>query len=94
MLNVIRDVLGIGVLAVLAYPFLLKHIQFFNIGNDWYVYLLSFIFLDFASYWTHRIAHTINYFWNKTIVIEGHNVESLWPFYFSFHLGNESITSL
>ena len=68
LLNVIRDVLGIGVLAVLAYPFLLKHIQFFNIGNEWYVYLLSFIFLDFASYWTHRIAHTINYFWNSHVV--------------------------
>lgn len=68
LLNVIRDVLGIGILAVLAYPFLIKHIQIFNIGSAWYVYLITFISLDFASYWTHRIAHTVNYFWNSHVV--------------------------
>ncbi len=66
--NVIRDVLGIGVLSLVAYPFILKHINIINIGNEWYVYLLTIICLDFAGYWTHRIAHYVNYFWNGHVI--------------------------
>lgn len=68
LLNIIRDVLGIGVLAVLAYPWLVSHINIFDIGSHWSVYIISIIALDFAGYWTHRIAHVVNYFWNGHVV--------------------------
>lgn len=32
------------------------------------MYVSAFIVLDFAGYWTHRIDHKINFFWNAHIV--------------------------
>lgn len=66
--NIIRDVLGLGVLSVIAYPFLLAHLNVFHLPNTWYMYIIAFICLDFAGYWTHRIAHHVNYFWNSHVV--------------------------
>lgn len=68
LLYIIRDVFGIGILAILAYPWLVSKIQILAIGDAWYVYLIGFIIIDFASYWTHRIAHVVNYFWNSHVV--------------------------
>jgi len=66
--NTLRDVIGLGVLSLIAYPFILKHLNIFNIGNHWYVYLLAAISLDFAGYWMHRIMHNVNYFWNSHVI--------------------------
>lgn len=68
LMNIIRDVLAIGVLSVVAYPFLLEKLSLINIGNNWYTYLLTVVFLDFAGYWGHRIAHEYNYFWNGHVI--------------------------
>lgn len=68
MTHIVRDVLGIGVLSVIAYPFLLAHLNVVYLPNTWYMYLIAFICLDFAGYWTHRIAHHVNYFWNSHVI--------------------------
>jgi hypothetical protein len=39
-----------------------------DIQSTWLVYLLSFIAIDFSSYWSHRLNHSINIFWNRHVV--------------------------
>ena len=62
--NAVKDVLGLSV-SILTYSWLVNHIAFFKIENTLIVYIIAFIALDFQGYWMHRIAHTINFFWNK-----------------------------
>ena len=62
--NAVKDVLGLSV-SVLTYSWLVNHIAFFKIENTLIVYIIAFIALDFQGYCTHRIAHKINFFWNK-----------------------------
>ena len=65
--NVIKDSLGL-VVVILSYPFLLKHLALFDIEATWQLYVLGFIAVDFAGYWSHRLNHSINYFWNHHII--------------------------
>ena len=65
--NSTKDVLGLSV-AIISYGWLVKHMAIMHIQATWLVYLIAFLTLDFAGYWTHRIAHTYNFFWNNHIV--------------------------
>lgn len=65
--NVTKDVLGLS-LVIISYPFLLKWLALFSIPNTIVVYIIAFIALDFAGYWTHRVQHVVNLFWNGHIV--------------------------
>ena len=65
--NVTKDVLGLSV-AVISYQWLYGQFGFLEIKATWLVYVLAFFALDFAGYWTHRIAHEYNIFWNNHIV--------------------------
>ena len=65
--NVTKDVLGLSV-AVISYQWLFTQFSFFTIEATWAVYFIAFFALDFAGYWTHRIAHEYNIFWNNHIV--------------------------
>ena len=65
--NVTKDVLGLSV-AVISYQWLYTQFSFFTIEATWVVYVIAFFALDFAGYWTHRIAHEYNIFWNNHIV--------------------------
>ncbi|MGM0946319.1 MAG: sterol desaturase family protein [Bacteroidota bacterium] len=65
--NVTKDVLGLS-LAVISYQWLHSKLGFFQIEATWLVYLIAFFALDFAGYWTHRIAHEYNLFWNNHII--------------------------
>ncbi len=67
MTNVTKDVLGLSV-AVISYGWLFEKFSFFEIQATWAVYVIAFFALDFAGYWTHRIAHEYNIFWNNHIV--------------------------
>ena len=40
----------------------------YEIKTTWLVYLIAFLSLDFATYWSHRLAHEVNFFWNKHLV--------------------------
>jgi len=55
---------------ILGYGWMVAHL---NIGwlsfeQEWPWYLLAWIGIDFASYWTHRWNHSINLFWNRHII--------------------------
>ena len=65
--NVTKDVLGLSV-AILSYQWMVNHLRVISIESTWLTYLVAFMALDFAGYWTHRIAHTYNFFWNNHII--------------------------
>ena len=65
--NVTKDVLGLSV-SVLSYAWLVGHLAVFKVENTLLVYLICFLALDFAGYWTHRIKHRVNLFWNAHLV--------------------------
>ena len=65
--NILKDVLGLTIV-ILSYDFMLKHLAVFEIEATWLLYILAFIGLDFAGYWSHRFEHKINIFWNRHII--------------------------
>lgn len=65
--NVTKDVLGLS-LAILAYPWLVRHLALVHIESSVLVYIIAFIALDLAGYWVHRVQHIYNFFWNGHII--------------------------
>ena len=65
--NSTKDVLGLSI-AIISYGWLVNHLAIIHLQSSWVLYLIAFIALDFAGYWTHRLAHTYNFFWNNHIV--------------------------
>ena len=65
--NAIKDVLGLTIIIV-SYGWMVDNMALIEIKATWLVYLLAIIGLDFAGYWVHRVAHTVNYFWNHHII--------------------------
>src|SRR6056300_674941 len=65
--NSIKNLLGLGVLLI-SYPYLLEQLSIVKLDNQWWVWMVAFIFIDFAGYWSHRISHKINLFWNDHII--------------------------
>jgi sterol desaturase/sphingolipid hydroxylase (fatty acid hydroxylase superfamily) len=62
--NAIKDALGI-VFVIVSYSFLVSKLAVFEIKSTLFLYIIGFIILDFYGYCTHRLAHSINFFWNK-----------------------------
>jgi sterol desaturase/sphingolipid hydroxylase (fatty acid hydroxylase superfamily) len=62
--NVVKDVLGLSV-SILAYSWLVSKVAIFQVESTFWTYAIAFVALDFSGYWTHRIAHQVNFFWNK-----------------------------
>ncbi|HVZ55374.1 MAG TPA: sterol desaturase family protein [Chitinophagaceae bacterium] len=65
--NVTKDVLGLSV-AIISYGWLERHMALTHVKGTWLTYLVAFLALDFAGYWTHRIQHVVNLFWNGHII--------------------------
>jgi len=65
--NILKDSMGI-ILIIISYPFLEKKIGLFQLESSFTLYLIAFICIDFASYWSHRLNHKINIFWNQHII--------------------------
>ncbi len=65
--NSTKDVLGLSI-AIISYGWLVKHLAITKIEATWALYLIAFFALDFAGYWIHRLAHSVNFFWNNHIV--------------------------
>jgi alkylglycerol monooxygenase len=67
MTNVTKDVLGLS-LIVISYEWMVNQFELVQFEATWITYVIAFIALDFAGYWTHRIAHEYNIFWNNHII--------------------------
>jgi sterol desaturase/sphingolipid hydroxylase (fatty acid hydroxylase superfamily) len=65
--NSTKDVLGLSI-AIISYEWLVQHIAVYHVQSSWLLYLIAFIALDFSGYWVHRLAHSVNFFWNNHIV--------------------------
>ncbi|MFN5421979.1 MAG: sterol desaturase family protein [bacterium] len=65
--NVTKDVLGLSV-AIISYGWMVEHMSLIQLNSGIIVYVISFLALDFAGYWIHRIQHTTNIFWNAHII--------------------------
>ncbi|MEL6670592.1 MAG: sterol desaturase family protein [Bacteroidota bacterium] len=62
--NTIKDSLKL-VVVILSYPVLLSWLGLWEMEATWQAYVLGFIAIDFAGYWSHRLAHSVNLFWNR-----------------------------
>ena len=65
--NVIKDVLGLTVV-IISYAWVEERVGVLDIEATWWVYLVAFLGSDFAGYWSHRLSHQVNYFWNHHII--------------------------
>ncbi len=65
--NVIKDSLGLVVILV-SYPFLLHTLALFEIETTWLLYVVGFVAIDLAGYGSHRLNHTVNFFWNTHVI--------------------------
>lgn len=64
--NVITGFFAKGI-ALAAY-FLVYQFRLFDLGAQWWVWVLCFFAEDFAYYWHHRISHASRYFWASHVV--------------------------
>jgi alkylglycerol monooxygenase len=65
--NVVKDVVGLSI-TVISYEWLVSNLAITHVQNTVLVYVIAFFALDFSGYWVHRIAHTVNFFWNNHII--------------------------
>jgi len=67
MTNTLKDLLGLAIVIV-SYSWMVDHIALVTINSELWLYLLCFVLVDFASYWSHRFNHEINLMWNRHII--------------------------
>lgn len=65
--NSVKDVLNLTIVIV-SYNFLFDQFHIFKTDNNIYLYIIAFVGLDFAGYWSHRLEHRVNIFWNRHII--------------------------
>ncbi|GAA4273546.1 sterol desaturase family protein [Aquimarina gracilis] len=65
--DTLRSLTGLAVI-IISYDWMVDHIAMIEIKSSGWLYILTFIGLDFAGYWSHRFNHTINLFWNRHII--------------------------
>ena len=65
--NTIKSVLGLTIF-IIGYEKLEGWIALYEVKATGLVYLIAFLSLDFATYWSHRLSHEVNFFWNKHLV--------------------------
>ena len=67
MTNTIKSILGLSVI-IISYGWMVERVAMFEIQSTLWLYVLAFIGIDFAAYWSHRFNHVVNLFWNRHIV--------------------------
>ncbi len=64
IINSLKDVLGLSV-TLLSYEWMSIHLALFQQEVSIASIIIAFIVIDFYGYWSHRLSHQINFFWNK-----------------------------
>jgi len=67
MTNAIKSVLGLTVV-IIGYKYMYEHLAVSHIKASWLTYIMALVFLDFGTYWYHRLAHSVNIFWNRHVI--------------------------
>lgn len=65
--NSLKEVLGLAIV-IISYGWMVEHLSLFQVESKVWLYVLTFIGLDFAGYWAHRFEHKINILWNRHII--------------------------
>jgi sterol desaturase/sphingolipid hydroxylase (fatty acid hydroxylase superfamily) len=65
--NTTKDVLGLSVV-IISYNWMVEYLAIYQIESKLWMYVVAFVGLDFAGYWSHRWSHEINVFWNRHII--------------------------
>lgn len=65
--NVTKDVLGLSI-AIISYDWLVNRVALIEMPVTVWTYVIAFIALDFMGYWSHRLNHVYNLFWNNHII--------------------------
>ena len=60
MTNNIKSILNLSVV-IISYHWMFESFAIFKISSSWWVYVLGFLGIDFANYWTHRWNHEIRW---------------------------------
>ncbi len=64
IINSLKDVLGLSV-TLLSYEWMSQHLALFQQEITITSIIIAFFAIDFYGYWSHRLAHQINFLWNK-----------------------------
>jgi sterol desaturase/sphingolipid hydroxylase (fatty acid hydroxylase superfamily) len=64
--NNVSTLVFTGILMV-WYFFVYEH-RLITLDFSWWVWILAFILYDFMYYWSHRLAHTVRWFWADHVV--------------------------
>ncbi len=67
MTNTLKSLIGLSIVIV-SYGYMESRIGLFDIQSTLWLYILTFIGLDFAGYWSHRFNHSINIMWNRHVI--------------------------
>ncbi|MFT5747034.1 MAG: alkylglycerol monooxygenase [Paraglaciecola sp.] len=67
MTNTLKSVMGL-IVTIISYQWVYEHVALFHIETTWLVWGLSFLAIDLASYLHHRLAHSVNFFWNRHVI--------------------------
>ena len=67
MTNTLKSLIGLSVV-IISYGWMVDQFGIFEIKSTFWLYVIAFIGLDFAGYWSHRFNHVVNVFWNRHIV--------------------------
>jgi alkylglycerol monooxygenase len=62
LISLVKNALGFA-FVLISYGWYAKHFALIHIKSNYWVYVIALLSLDFASYWTHRMEHEINFFW-------------------------------
>lgn len=65
--DTLKSLTGLAII-IISYEWMVDHIALIEIKSSAFLYIITFIGLDFAGYWSHRFNHTINLFWNRHII--------------------------
>jgi len=65
--NTLKSILKLTIV-IISYDWVVGKVALVHIETTWLVWVLSFIAIDFASYWSHRLAHSVNIFWNRHVI--------------------------
>ena len=61
--NILKDSLGV-IFIIISYPYLLEILAITKLESTIMMYFIAFVCIDFASYWGHRLNHSVNFFYN------------------------------
>ncbi len=65
--NNIKSIFKLTVVVV-SYGWMVNNWAFFEMPENTLTYIIAFILMDFAAYWSHRWNHEFNLLWNRHIV--------------------------